>query len=269
MPEKTSEGEWERKMRTLCEAHRWTLLEDDLDAPSSPFIRRIIDAEGHPHILKVRASEPYKKREFESMLAMRASRCVPKITIISETGPVFLIKDLGGLPLNVAMQADDSFLWRSAKMVRRLHHLPVPDWAMPIADFIAMRHPPHERQHGEVQRRANSVLERLLSGPMEDCFLHGDFHPRNVVVSKGKLWTIDPFGLRGDRAYDIAVMAAHTSDPIRAALRLAKRYEEPLPRLNLWLAWACYNAYEHLSRRGTREDIMPCVKALRLLTAGR
>jgi len=260
------ESQWETEMQVLCEQHRWTLLDDEVDPHSAPFTRRIIDHKGRPHILKVRAPEMYKENETEAMLAFRASRRVPKIRVLSEDSLVFLVKDLGGLTLHLAMQADDEFLWRSAKLVRRLHRLPVPDWALPMPRFLALRHP-LDYWPNDVDRRASRVLDELLSGPSEDYFLHGDFHPRNVIVSKGKLWAIDPFGLRGDRAYDVALMAAHTSDPIRVAAKLESRYGEELPRLNLWLAWCCYTAYDHLSSR--KEDTTAAVTTLRKLTPGR
>jgi len=259
-------AEWETEMQALCEQHRWTLLDEEIDAPNSPFIRRIIDHKGRPHILKVRAAQLYKENETEAMLAFRASRRVPKVRVLSEDSLVFLVKDLGGLTLHLAMRADEEFLWRSAKLVRRLHRLPVPDWALPVPRRLALRH--HVvNWPDEMNRRAHEALDELLAGPSEDYFLHGDFHPRNVIVSKGKLWAIDPFGLRGDRAYDVALMAAHTSDPIRAASKLEARYGEELPRLNLWLAWCCYMAISNLRIRG--EDTTAAQEALRRLTPGR
>lgn len=253
-------------MKALCEQHRWTLLDEELDAPSSPYIKRIIDSKGRPHILKVRAPQLFKQNETEAMIAFRASRRVPKIRVISEDQLVFLVKDLGGLTLHLAMKADDEFLWRSAKLIKRLHRSPVPSWALPMPEFLSLRHSVI-RWPNEIERRALSALDTLLKGPSEDYFLHGDFHPRNVIVSKGKLWAIDPYGIRGDRAYDVALMAAHTPDPIRAAAKLESRYGEKLPRLNLWLAWCCYTAYGHLKSRG--EDTTAAVEAIRKLTPGR
>jgi streptomycin 6-kinase len=266
---------WETEMQELCELHRWQLLDEDLDAPFSLFVRRIIDEHGRRRILKIGGTGPAKAREAEVLLAFQASRRVPKVTVLSEDRPVMLINDLGGLTLNIAQHVDEEYLWRAAKLVRRLHRLPVPEWVLPMREFLALAYGPslhdfacsEHAERREAVRRVAPVIATLARGPSEDRFLHGDFHPRNIIVAKGKLWAIDPFGLRGDRAYDLAVLAGHCHDPLRAATRLAHRYEERLRRFEPWLIVGCYAAYSHYTIRG--ENSQPALEALRQLTPGR
>jgi streptomycin 6-kinase len=266
---------WDREMRELCELRRWQMLDDDLDAPFSPFIRRIVDERGRRRILKVGIDSAVKAREADVLRAFRASGRVPKVTVLAEEGLVMLIKDLGGLTLNVAQRADERYIWRAAKLVRRLHRLPAPEWVLPMSEFLRISYLPnlrrfstsHDPAHREAARRTWPVLDQLAAGPCEQRFLHGDFHLRNVIVAKGKLWAIDPFGLRGDRAYDLAVLAGHCDDPLHAAGKLAERYGDPLPRFDAWMVIGCYAAYSHYVARGENADAS--LQALRWLTPGR
>ena len=74
------------------------------------------------------------------------------------------------------------------------------DW---FERFRRFRESDFPQVYGE---RALSIYEKLSVQPDRVFYLHGDFHPGNVVTSdRGKFLAIDPKGLVGHLTYDIAV----------------------------------------------------------------
>ena len=62
----------------------------------------------------------------------------------------------------------------------------------------------------EIQR-CHERLTAALAADAADrqwTYLHADFHPRNVILSSDRLVAIDPFGLAGPPAWDLAQFAA-------------------------------------------------------------
>lgn len=60
-----------------------------------------------------------------------------------------------------------------------------------------------------IQRCHERLAAALAAGHRRDwSFLHADFHPRNVILSGGGPVKIDPFGLAGPPAWDLAQFAA-------------------------------------------------------------
>lgn len=268
------EREVEQRVRAMCEQHGLTPLADTFDAPFSPYIARVRDRDGQQWILKVRERLPYKLREAAVMLSYADTGIVPALRPLDEQGEIMLVEDLGGNNLAAVLDAQPDLLDGCADLLATLHAVPAPAWLMPMREFLSCYAytPTGERRHvghpPPLRRRFNAVAARLAKEPpINPVFLHGDLHPWNVVVARDRLWPIDPFGLHGPAAYDVAWLAAHTSDPIASAERLAARYAAPLPSLELWLAWACFVAHSHLRMRGL--DPQPAADALCAITPGR
>jgi streptomycin 6-kinase len=58
------------------------------------------------------------------------------------------------------------------------------------------------------ERLAAALAARLAADRRQWTYQHGDFHPRNLIVSPERLVAIDPFGLAGPPAWDLAQFAA-------------------------------------------------------------
>jgi streptomycin 6-kinase len=58
------------------------------------------------------------------------------------------------------------------------------------------------------ERLTAGLAARAASDRRQWTYLHADFHPRNVVLSPDGLIAIDPFGLAGPPAWDLAQFAA-------------------------------------------------------------
>ena len=70
----------------------------------------------------------------------------------------------------------------------------------------------------EAERRTALDLLDALEPPPAGTLCHGDLSPGNALIGRDRLWLIDPRGINGEPAYDIAVAAlkAANDDPARA-----------------------------------------------------
>ena len=84
---------------------------------------------------------------------------------------------------------------------------------------------------------AAAVTDTLLATPLEPCVLHGDLHHNNVVFDTARGWlAIDPKGLWGERAYDVANLLRnpqHHPSIVHAAGRMQRHTNLYASRLNL------------------------------------
>jgi streptomycin 6-kinase len=72
--------------------------------------------------------------------------------------------------------------------------------------FAGMRRAEGTEFSGEYAGKAVEIYERLSTQPGRTFYLHGDFHPGNVVnAERSPYLAIDPKGIVGHVAYDIAV----------------------------------------------------------------
>jgi len=56
------------------------------------------------------------------------------------------------------------------------------------------------------------VILDELAADMPAGLCHADLSSPNVLHGRGRLWFIDPRGMNGDAAYDVAVLALKLSD---------------------------------------------------------
>lgn len=72
--------------------------------------------------------------------------------------------------------------------------------------------PPHRGPESAAVREAASVVLHELAADMLAGLCHADLSPPNVLHGNSRLWFIDPRGMNGEAAYDIAVLALKLSD---------------------------------------------------------
>ncbi|WFG43546.1 phosphotransferase [Pseudonocardia alni] len=92
-----------------------------------------------------------------------------------------------------------------------------------LTDPPADDQPPHRGPADpEVRRAAIAVLDQLADQTL-DALCHADLSPPNVLSGHSRLWLIDPRGMNGEAAYDIAVLALKLSnDQLDTARSLAR-----------------------------------------------
>ena len=81
-----------------------------------------------------------------------------------------------------------------------------------LTDPPADDQPPHRGPASEEQRRAGLDMLDQLANDLGRDLCHGDLSPPNVLHGGRRLWLIDPRGMNGEAAYDIAVLALKLSD---------------------------------------------------------
>lgn len=88
--------------------------------------------------------------------------------------------------------------------------------------------PPGRSPTSEIVRaRARTALDALGPPPSER-LCHGDLSPGNALIGQSRIWLIDPRGINGEVAYDVAVAALKSCNndveqapPVAAALARA------------------------------------------------
>ncbi len=75
---------------------------------------------------------------------------------------------------------------------------------------------------------AESCLRELLAAPVEPKLLHGDFHHYNILSAEDGWMIIDPKGVVGDPAYEVAPFMLNPGDMDKAPRRVFERRLEIL-----------------------------------------
>jgi streptomycin 6-kinase len=81
-----------------------------------------------------------------------------------------------------------------------------------LTDPPADDQPPHRGPEPAAVREAAIVILDELAADMPAGLCHADLSSPNVLHGRGRLWFIDPRGMNGDAAYDVAVLALKLSD---------------------------------------------------------
>lgn len=179
-------------------------------------------------------------------------------TVFDTHGDTIFMEWLDGGTLGDPVRAghDEEGTIAICTVVANLHRpraTPAPDDLLPLRDrFQAlfdtdMRAWPHTAR--DLYARASGIALRLFDRPSAQIPLHGDIHHDNILSSDRGWLAIDPKGLIGDPAYDVANVfinpkgASHlATDPRRIAARadiLAERLPYARKRI---LGWAAAHA---------------------------
>jgi streptomycin 6-kinase len=133
-------------------------------------------------------------------------------TVFDRHGHTIFMEWLDGVPLSQAVRQgrDDEATIAIATLVSRLHQPrgEPPEGMQPLRERFQtlfdtdVRAWPHTAR--DLYARANGIAIRLFDKPAAVVPLHGDLHHDNIL-SSGRGWlAIDPKGLLGDPAYDLA-----------------------------------------------------------------
>lgn len=261
-------------------AEAWRLRVDPPFALSYNYVAPATRADGAAVVLKVSYPSREARNEAAALRAFAGRGAVPLLAHEPAHAAMLLERLIPGQPLDSL--ADDAEASRIAAVALRRLLAPVPashefpsvaDRCLGLVrlrarfDGAAGPFPP-----GPVARAEQHARELLASAP-RPMLLHGDFHHGNVLSAGPGQWrVIDPKGLIGDPAYDVAAflynpmpaLSRHTDAALRQVLstRLAIFAEElgvDRQRLRAWgvvgavlSAWWAYEdhgrGYEHAIR---------------------
>lgn len=166
------------------------------------------------------------------------------LRLLASSGDLSLLEWAGETTLHQQLlrQGEDAATAIAADVVRRLH---APSSALPPSTLISLREhfaglfaaagdgaPEAYRTH---LRETAALADRLLASQRNVKPLHGDIHHDNMLCGARGWLAIDPKGLLGDPAYDVANMFQNPVDyglrgDARRILRLAEAMAEAVER---------------------------------------
>ena len=198
-----------------------------------------------PIILKLGLDIDGFKREAAALMAFSGFGVVQ---IFSEnTGLLLLECVVPGMSLKSYFpEKDDEAINITAKVIKRLHKAPMPStYAFPhIKDWL-------EALDGDLEiplqtlQKAREIRDQLLKTADPDVLLHGDLHHDNILQN-GEGWlVIDPKGVIGEPAYEVAAfirnpipeLLNHADAPNiihNRVIRFAELFELPPQRILDW-----------------------------------
>jgi streptomycin 6-kinase len=192
---------------------KWNIVADEpFEKGEFNFVAAAHSGRGLDAVLKI--SPPYDRIEIFSeadFLRVRdGDGCVRVLAEDRERRAILMERARPGDPIDVHFQTDPfACVEPSIEVLRSILRPPpagnvkvqlLDDW---IANFRRFRETDFPQKYGE---RALATFEKLASQSVGIYYLHGDFHPGNIVSSdRAPFLTIDPKGLVGHVAYEISV----------------------------------------------------------------
>ena len=121
--------------------------------------------------------------------------------------------------------------WRSPEIASRLEDRTF---------FDSLRLDPYYRRLAVVHPDLAAILNKLIDDTYATrlCLVHGDYSPKNLLISSGQIWLIDfEVGHFGDPAFDLGFFLTHLA---LKAIRAGERRDEHLDLINVF--WTSYTA---------------------------
>ncbi len=157
-----------------------------------------------PIILKLGLDIDGFKREAAALMAFLGFGVVE---ILSENNGLLLLEcAVPGISLKSYFpENDDQAINITANVIKRLHKAPIPSThAFPhIKDWLAVLDSDLEIPLQTLQK-AREIRDKLLKTAEPDVLLHGDLHHDNILQNGDDWLVIDPKGVIGEPAYEVA-----------------------------------------------------------------
>ena len=217
-------------------------------------------------ILKLGLDVDGFKREAAALMAFAGFGAVD--VLIENNGLLLLECAVPGVSLKSHFpEKDDGAINITANVIKRLHQVPIPSHhPFPhIKDWLAVLDS-DLKIPAQTLQKARELRDQLLKTAASDVLLHGDLHHDNILQNGNDWVVIDPKGVIGESAYEVAAfirnpmpeLLTHADAPNiihNRITRLAGLLELPSQRILDWcfvqavLSWVwaiedgCYDAY--------------------------
>lgn len=157
-----------------------------------------------PIVLKVGLDSNALKQE---ALALKAFAGFGAVNVLMENEEMLLLeRAVSGVSLkSYFFEKDNNAIQITCECLRRLHEAPIPnahrfphinDWLTALDKSLNIPN--------ELLDKARMLREKLISTSAKPILLHGDLHHDNILQNGNNWVVIDPKGLIGEPAYDIA-----------------------------------------------------------------
>jgi streptomycin 6-kinase len=138
------------------------------------------------------------------------------------TGAILMERIRPGTKLMDGQLSEEERLEIFAEKIQLLQKLPV-EGMLPTKNFYSQSHP---------------LLDNLLSSGQADCFLHGDLHHENILLSGADQWiVIDPKGLRGEPEFEAAAWIRNPAQNLKTEQEIQRQTEVRLTQMESVLGW--------------------------------
>lgn len=221
---------------------RWSLSRATLIAETATsWVYRVEQDGRNPAVLKqLKPDAGDEEQRGSALLAWYGGEGAA--TVFDAMGGVIFMEWLDGPTLGDAARAgrDEEATLALATVVKTLHGareadppllLPLRQWYRPLLEMPGSRWPAMSK---DLLARAVGVAHKLFDKPAASLPLHGDLHHDNIISSSRGWLAIDPTGLSGDPAYEVANSFLNplgapnlVTDP-RRIVRLVDLYEARL-----------------------------------------
>jgi streptomycin 6-kinase len=187
-------------LRQLCETYALDLLAN-LDSRPGVVLARVKDHDGRLRVLKRGASS-----QLGALRAWDKTGGVVRINRELDDG-LYLMELLNGPTLAELLFRKPGDAEAMGRLLRDLHAIPAPAgtpmlrWA--AREWLRLTRVELEFAAGLAERLQSDTDEALV-------LLHGDLVPSNIVQTPERLVVIDPVGLCGPRAWDLATLHVAT-----------------------------------------------------------
>ncbi len=157
-----------------------------------------------PVVLKLGIDNEALKREAS---ALRAFMGFGAVTVLAESdGMLLLQRAVPGESLKSYFpQSDNEAVSITCQCLKRLHQAPIPkSKTFPhIQDWLMILNQDWSIPENYLQT-ARALRDRLLQTSTKDVLLHGDLHHDNILRNGNDWLVIDPKGVIGEAAYEVA-----------------------------------------------------------------
>lgn len=200
-------------------AARWSLtVGAPFDGLTYGYVAPAMRDDGTPCVLKLSIPEPTLEfvAGIDALRLWRGEGCVRLLDADEASGAVLLERLSPGTMLSELVATDDDAATRIAADVMRALWRPPPEEPhrlIPLRRWFVelLEHRP--RHHGDgrfpaaLLDRAVDMTDALLRSTDAPVVLHGDLHHFNILRAERAQWlAIDPKGLVGDRAFEVAAL---------------------------------------------------------------
>ena len=211
-------------------AAKWSLT---LGAAYAPAVRSAELPDGTPVVLKLSNDSDC---EAAALQAFGGRGAVALLAHDSSLAALLLARAQPGHPLAQLCYDDDERATSIAASLARKLARPVPDDG--VFPSAAAWESDLERSALPLAADARAVLRELIASAPETFLLHGDLHQYNILANGDGWIAVDPEGLIGERACEIAPLVLNPID--LAARHLTRRIDQLSEELELdrERAWA-------------------------------
>jgi streptomycin 6-kinase len=209
--------QWLRELPMLLEdaAKRWDVrIGPAFDPLSYNYVAPVLRTDGSEAVLKLGVPHPENAMEIEALRLFDGRACA-RLLVSDAADGMLLIERVrpGEMLTTLAAQDDDAATHVAAQVMRALWRPAPPDcplrtlrsWTSELDDLAAAQTRGEAHYPAALTAWAIAKRKTLLATSTESYVLHGDCHHFNILSATREPWmAIDPKGIVGERAYEIA-----------------------------------------------------------------